>query len=163
MYEEGVRSSNTNGCQNLQASCLCAFYFSYSYFHQHSSKTVARFGTEKNYTSNSNMAWTTDDVMKLISSMKELPALYNRDLPPDPDNQASAIEHIQAAVNKPWSLIKKKWSDLRAYHKILYLTCMQNKHKDKPKWQYYDSMAFAVDSEYRYSSKFDCALVSSKY
>lgn len=109
------------------------------------------------------MAWTTDDVMKLISSMKELPALYNRDLPPDPDNQAFAIEHIQAAVNKPWSVIKKKWSEMRHYHKNLYLTCMQNKRQDKPKWQYYDSMAFAVDSEYRHSSKFDCVLVSSKY
>lgn len=109
------------------------------------------------------MAWTTDDVMKLISSMKELPVLHNRDLPQDPDIQAAAIESVQAAVNKPWSVIRKKWSEMRHYHKNLYLTYMQNKRQDKPKWQYYDSMAFAVDSEYRHSSKFDCVLVSLKY
>lgn len=106
------------------------------------------------------MAWTSEDVKKLILTIKEYPILYNRDLPTDLDAHADAISKIQPAMDRPWSVIRKKWSELRHYHKTNYLDHINGKKHDKPKWKYYDMMEFAIDSEYRFSSKYDNSSVS---
>lgn len=95
------------------------------------------------------MAWTVEDVTKLIMHIKDYPILYDRDLPNDAAAYAEAIEDIRRVVDKPWGVIKKKWSELRHYHKTVYLDYTKNKKQEQPKWKYYDMMAFAFDSLYQ--------------
>lgn len=106
------------------------------------------------------MAWTPVDVTNLISSMEKFPILYNRDLPSDVVAHVDAMAKIELAINRPWSIIRKKWSELRHYHKSIHLAYMRNKKQEKPKWRYYDSMAYAIDSEYYDSSNSDSTMVS---
>lgn len=117
------------------------------------------------------MAWASEDVTKLIAHIKQHPILYNRDLPNDAAAYAEAVEDVQMAVNKPWAMIKKKWSELRHYHKSIYFGYTKNKKQEQPKWKYYDMMAFAFDSLYQiqddevlvsneeYPSKFESLMV----
>lgn len=121
------------------------------------------------------MAWAGEDVTKLIRHIKKHPILYDRDLPIDAAAYAEAVEDVQSAVNKPWAMIKKKWSELRHYHKSIYLDYTKNKKQEPPKWKYYDMMAFAFDSMYaiqdddslvsygEFKSKFESLMVNILY
>lgn len=87
--------------------------------------------------------WTDEQIEILISTYKQLPILYNRNLQSNDNEYWKATKAIVLIMKKSWTEIQKKFMSMKSYHKKIYTDYSVT--KVKPRWRFYDAMSYLIE------------------